>query len=522
MKKITSTTILLLFVMFANSQVFQPRSTGFPINTSSSLLSVVNDDIIWAKSATNNYFSKSTDGGNTWLSVLSSGIPTTFSATDMAAISATTAFISGFDSAVGTNTGIFKTSNGGLNWTKVTTASFTASSFPDIIHFFDANNGVVIGDPDNATGQFEIYTTANAGLNWSRLTSANLPASVAGEYGITNKYDAVGPNMWFITAGPTRRLFKTQDFGLTWTASSLSSLNIGSSTYNISFADANKGMIVVNNGTASAVNLYATTNGGTTFTLFDTVLESPNGVDIEYIPGTTSLFLKLQTGTYFSTNDALTFNNVGTSGNLMTFLNFDTGFTTGNNTSATQGGVFKFINTISLIGSSIGTPWTTDLDMTTTDGKNYLLENVTLTAGAAKFRQNHTWSPASRDWGSLNFPSGIGLQNIGENSNIPVQSGTYDISFNIITGAYNFQNSLKVKEQSKTAISLYPNPTNSTLNIKFDREITAIRILDIFGRSVSVSDPSAKSVDVSSLRSGLYFVELSTAQGMFSEKFIKN
>lgn len=328
--------------------------------------------------------------------------------------------------------------------------------------------------------------------------------------------------MWFITSGTANRIFKSQNYGLTWTASSLASLNLGESIYNISFADVNKGMLIAKNGTAGAVNLYSTSNGGSTFTLFDTLAQSSAFADVEYIPGTTTLFINLQGNTFYSNDDATTLNAIGTSGGLMTFLNFDTGYTTGNNSSPTEGGIYKFINTISLIGASIGTPWTTDLDMTTTDGRNYILENVTLTAGNAKFRQNHSWSPASRDWGSLNFPSGTGLQNIGENSNIPVQSGTYNVTFNIITGAYNFQNTLSVNEQSKTEFSIYPNPASTILNIKIENEIKSIRILDMFGRITSIPTSIMNSVDVSSLSNGVYFVEIITEKGIIREQFIKN
>jgi hypothetical protein len=49
-----------------------------------------------------------------------------------------------------------------------------------------------------------------------------------------------------------------------------------------------------------------------------------------------------------------------------------------------------------------------------------------------KFRENADWAI---NWGAADFPSGIGLQN---GANIPVPVGTYKVTFNCLTGAYNF------------------------------------------------------------------------------------
>jgi len=75
-----------------------------------------------------------------------------------------------------------------------------------------------------------------------------------------------------------------------------------------------------------------------------------------------------------------------------------------------------------------------DVDMFTSDGINYTLNNYTFTTGEAKFRENDQWT---NSWGSSAFPSGTAVLN-DPNSNIPVVGGTYNVTFNKTTLAYNF------------------------------------------------------------------------------------
>ena len=90
---------------------------------------------------------------------------------------------------------------------------------------------------------------------------------------------------------------------------------------------------------------------------------------------------------------------------------------------------------IGIVGTSLSGGWDTDVDMLTTDGIIYTLSNYPLMPGYVKFRQDHNWCI---NWGSLDFPSGIGIQ---DGWNIPVPKFcNYDITFNRITGEYSFVN----------------------------------------------------------------------------------
>ncbi len=93
---------------------------------------------------------------------------------------------------------------------------------------------------------------------------------------------------------------------------------------------------------------------------------------------------------------------------------------------------------IAIVGNSTPQGWPVDPQvdthvMTTTDGIHYVLNSITLTSGALKFRQDNSWTV---QWGGDGgFPLGTGLQN-GIDINIP--AGTYSITLNRTTGTYAF------------------------------------------------------------------------------------
>lgn len=87
---------------------------------------------------------------------------------------------------------------------------------------------------------------------------------------------------------------------------------------------------------------------------------------------------------------------------------------------------------ISIIGSA-AQGWDTDVPLTTTDGVTYTVENITLSNGQFKFRQDNDWAI---QWGGTDFPNGTGVQGGGDISvTLP---GVYTVSFNRTTGVYAF------------------------------------------------------------------------------------
>ena len=123
------------------------------------------------------------------------------------------------------------------------------------------------------------------------------------------------------------------------------------------------------------------------------------------------------------------------------------------------------ITAVALVGQAAGgwpgmagNPGPIDVhQMTSTDGENWTLNAVTLTTstttgdGGVKFRDNNNWSI---NWGSPSFPNGIGTQ---DGANIMVQAGTYNLTFNSLTGEYSFVavsiNDLQITASATTVCS---------------------------------------------------------------------
>ena len=72
--------------------------------------------------------------------------------------------------------------------------------------------------------------------------------------------------------------------------------------------------------------------------------------------------------------------------------------------------------------------------------------------------------------------------------------------------------------------NLYPNPVNDKLYIVTEAEIKEIVVYDVYGRLQVTKTPSHQddaTIDVSSLNSGIYFVEIYTDNGNFIKRIIK-
>lgn len=85
-----------------------------------------------------------------------------------------------------------------------------------------------------------------------------------------------------------------------------------------------------------------------------------------------------------------------------------------------------------------GTALPSGAGLSTTDGINYSKESLTISAGNGQFVEKPSAinSSPTANWSSIDFPIGIGTQ---DGALIPTAAGTYNVSFNISTGAYNFQ-----------------------------------------------------------------------------------
>lgn len=79
---------------------------------------------------------------------------------------------------------------------------------------------------------------------------------------------------------------------------------------------------------------------------------------------------------------------------------------------------------------------------------------------------------------------------------------------------------LGIQDQETKSFLIYPNPTNSELNIQSDKTIKSVDIFSQFGALI-ITTNNVK-IDVSQLSSGRYFIRAITESGFSVTTFVKN
>jgi hypothetical protein len=81
-----------------------------------------------------------------------------------------------------------------------------------------------------------------------------------------------------------------------------------------------------------------------------------------------------------------------------------------------------------------------------------------------------------------------------------------------------------VEEMISSSFKVYPNPVNDRLYIETEEEVEEVVVFDIFGRRQVAETPSLQgdvTVDVTNMKSGVYFVKVVTENGEMVKRFIK-
>ena len=222
-------------------------------------------------------FVRTINGTDFDLGFLTSNVPS-FSAANIHGITGTTAVASIYSTTVPGGQ-ILRTTNGGRAWLPVTTAAQFAApgGFNNLVYM--ANNGLdgfSFGDPNG--GSYEVLVTTDGGATWTRNTSAGLVPTDPGEYGLVRSYFGRDRKVWAgggVQAsggqqGGIARIFRNSNAGQgAWQAATLPAAFRGTPS-DIAFRDDLNGIamnIVVTGGAISGYNLAKTTDGGANWTM---------------------------------------------------------------------------------------------------------------------------------------------------------------------------------------------------------------------------------------------------------------
>lgn len=76
---------------------------------------------------------------------------------------------------------------------------------------------------------------------------------------------------------------------------------------------------------------------------------------------------------------------------------------------------------------------------------------------------------------------------------------------------------------SAASVTVFPNPTTSSINFKSNRMMDAIELYDVYGKLVKTLSVQAAELqfNVSELAAGLYFSKVYTGDGIFTQKWMK-
>lgn len=280
-------------------------------------LSVVSSEVAWASGAQGTCL-RTIDGGKHWvMRPVSNASSLDFR--DVQAVSAETAFL--LSIGPGEQSKIFKTTDGGATW-RLSYLNRDPKGFLDAIAFWDANRGLAFGDP--VDGRFVVLSIDDGGVSWKPTPESGMPLALANE----GAFAASGTCLvvhrdgkaWFGTGGgKVARVFRTRDWGRSWTAhdTPVRAGNPSAGIFSLAFRDAEHGIAVggdYKKPEQSGGSVATTSDGGETWTLASG--EQPRGYRscVAFVPGTTgrSLVVVGPTGTDQSEDGGESWRQLGT------------------------------------------------------------------------------------------------------------------------------------------------------------------------------------------------------------------
>ncbi len=135
-----------------------------------------------------------------------------------------------------------------------------------------------------------------------------------------------------------------------------------------------------------------------------------------------------------------------------------------------------------------------------------------------------------KDWGDIEYGNlgGLGYSGFlgykGDNDNFKVNGGGkfYSVEIDLRRGTLKIPNLEILATENiivKSKIKFSPNPAKD--KIIFDKEVKAFSIYDLSGKLVQISNIKSNELYISNLKSGNYILKISTENGDYTEKLVK-
>jgi photosystem II stability/assembly factor-like uncharacterized protein len=272
MFKAVIATLAMLTAAIAQQEPAAPQPTLITQNSGTKkgliAVSAANARVVWA-CGSKGTFTVTTDGGNTWKAGVVPGAET-LQFRDVQAVSDKVAYLLSVGSKP-EDFRIYKTTDAGASWT-LQFQNQNAKAFYDCFAFWTPARGIAVSD--SVEGRFPDLRTGD-GKRWQDI-GAKLPTAQAGEGSFASSGTCVATqgksNAWIATGnGKSARILATSDGGTTWTAydTPLPSAQ-GAGAFTVAFRDAQHGILGGGNLDAKQRDQAATaisSDGGKTWKL---------------------------------------------------------------------------------------------------------------------------------------------------------------------------------------------------------------------------------------------------------------
>ena len=363
--------VFLAYLLTTNAATAQQRWQEKPLGIKKLFpfqISTVNERVAWVATWSGNFavspwrftdiahhFSRTIDGGQTWISGSFPVVGTTGYTDNIMGVSADTAFIAHYSYAEGGL--VYRTYDGGLNWSKVLARGRGMSW----VHFWNLKSGIALSA--NEFGSFGIFKTNDTGDNWSRTPPAQIAPALSSEVPYAGVYAATGNTVLFSTS--QRRVFRSTDKGDNWTMTPMPS---PTQELNSISCDGKGNCLISGGNYADSLQFtgrfYSSQDTGLTWTPLP--INQFCGTEIKYIPNTSVAITSVRKNnrpkdgkftTMITADHGQTWQVIDTTTRIFAFgmVNRTTGFATEYQNDTTDAMVYRYV------GSPLSGLWHTEI-----------------------------------------------------------------------------------------------------------------------------------------------------------------